>query len=143
MSNTNRKKIMCHRCGEWCGSGRKYCKPCRDAVKTESKEHSLSTKKSDAVYSKGEISNRYSLIRYHARETHLKHIKTCQNCGYSKHIEICHIKPIKHFSEQATIKEINHIDNIIGLCPNCHWEFDHGLLKLPCVDYTSVSEEVK
>jgi predicted restriction endonuclease len=25
---------------------------------------------------------------------------------------------------------VNSLDNLLGLCPNCHWEFDHGLLRL-------------
>jgi hypothetical protein len=25
---------------------------------------------------------------------------------------------------------VNSLDNLVGLCPNCHWEFDHGLLQL-------------
>jgi predicted HNH restriction endonuclease len=25
---------------------------------------------------------------------------------------------------------VNALDNLVGLCPNCHWEFDHGLLQL-------------
>ena len=31
--------------------------------------------------------------------------------------------------EDITIKEINDSSNIVLLCPNCHWEFDRGLLK--------------
>jgi predicted restriction endonuclease len=26
--------------------------------------------------------------------------------------------------------EINHIDNLVGLCPTHHWEFDAGLIDL-------------
>ena len=129
-NSSNRKRIMCFRCGCWCGSGRKYCKSCRETIKSEVKENALSATKSNVVYSKGEISNKYAKIRYHAREVHEKELKECQQCGYSKHIEICHIKPIKDFPENATIKEINDRSNIIGLCPNCHWEFDHGLLSI-------------
>lgn len=50
---------------------------------------------------------------------------SCKHCGYDKHIEICHIKPIKDFSEDSLISEVNHIDNLLPLCPNCHWEFDN------------------
>jgi len=57
-------------------------------------------------------------------------IKPCANCGYDKHVELCHIKPVSSFSETTTLKEVNSRDNIIQLCPNCHWEFDKGLLKL-------------
>ena len=54
----------------------------------------------------------------------------CAKCGYSKHIEIAHIKAVSDFDDSATITEINSIDNLIALCPNHHWEYDHGMLKL-------------
>jgi hypothetical protein len=71
-------------------------------------------------------------IRLLAR-THFKDLrsKPCANCGYDKHVELCHIKPIREFSLTSKIKDINSYDNLIQLCPNCHWEFDNGLLSLP------------
>ncbi len=56
--------------------------------------------------------------------------KQCSKCGYDKHYEICHIKAVSDFSDDSLISEINDIDNLVALCPNCHWEFDNGLLKL-------------
>ena len=55
---------------------------------------------------------------------------SCAVCGYDKHVEVAHIKSVAEFDDSATVKEINSIDNLIGLCPNHHWEYDHGLLKL-------------
>ncbi len=54
----------------------------------------------------------------------------CANCGYDKHVELAHIKPLFSFPESATIGEVNDPNNIIQLCPNCHWEFDSGSLSL-------------
>lgn len=54
----------------------------------------------------------------------------CVKCGYSKHVEIAHIKAVSYFGNSATIAEINSIDNLVALCPNHHWEYDHGILKL-------------
>ena len=42
----------------------------------------------------------------------------------------CHIKPLADFPDMATTAEINHPDNLLWLCRNHHWEFDHGLLVL-------------
>lgn len=56
--------------------------------------------------------------------------KPCHNCGYDKHVELCHIKPIRDFLPTSKIKEVNSYDNLIQLCPNCHWEFDNGLITL-------------
>ena len=54
----------------------------------------------------------------------------CAICGYNKHVEIAHIKAVSDFDDDALVSEINHPDNLIGLCPNHHWEYDNGLLKL-------------
>lgn len=54
----------------------------------------------------------------------------CACCAYTKHVELCHIIPITEFSDDSTLGEINHIDNVVQLCRNCHWEMDNGLLQL-------------
>lgn len=62
----------------------------------------------------------------------------CSVCGYDKHIEVAHIKSVSSFSGNALIYEINDISNLIGLCPNHHWEFDNGLLD---IDFNAVMEQ--
>ena len=57
--------------------------------------------------------------------------KPCQKCGFSHHSELCHIKAIKDFDDNATLGEINNPSNIVVLCPNCHWLFDNKKLVLP------------
>ena len=54
----------------------------------------------------------------------------CKVCGYNKHAQVCHKKSIADFPMEALIGEINALDNLIALCPNCHWEFDHDFLEL-------------
>ena len=54
----------------------------------------------------------------------------CLVCGYSKYVEVCHKRPVAEFPGDATLDDINRLDNLIALCPNHHWEFDDGLLKL-------------
>lgn len=54
----------------------------------------------------------------------------CYVCGYSNHIEVAHIKAVSEFDDATPIAEINSIDNLIALCPNHHWEYDNGILKL-------------
>jgi hypothetical protein len=70
-------------------------------------------------------------INSHARKEYAKSGKPyiCQ-CGYTLHVEVCHVKDIKEFPDTALVKEINHIDNLVTLCRNCHWEFDHGHISL-------------
>jgi len=72
-----------------------------------------------------------------ARSQICKHAKAvkplkspCHNCGYSHHTELCHIKSVSSFPDDSLIEEINEEANLVYLCPNCHWEFDHQLLTL-------------
>jgi len=65
-------------------------------------------------------------IRNFARSW-LKHLTKlpCKNCGYDKHVELCHIKPVSSFTDETLLKEINSENNVIQLCRNCHWEMDN------------------
>ena len=103
----------------------KYCKLCR-IEKFSAKDISLL----DAKYPH-HTSARYAKVRDRARRKVINlGWLSCNQCGYDKHIEACHIKPISSYSGETMISEINREENLIALCPNCHWEFDHGLLKL-------------
>lgn len=68
----------------------------------------------------------HSHIRGFARSW-LKHLtkQPCAFCGYDKHVELAHIKPVSEFSDDAKIGQVNAESNVIQLCRNCHWEFDH------------------
>lgn len=71
-------------------------------------------------------------VRFNAHVVYNNYTKEnkCVLCNYNLHTEICHIKSVSSFSEESTISEINHIDNLVRLCPNHHWELDHGILAL-------------
>lgn len=79
-------------------------------------------------------SSKNAHIRGLAR-SNFKHLlyKPCANCGYNKHVELCHIIPISSFNKNSTIGEVNSLNNLIQLCPNCHWEFDNKLLSLSTI----------
>jgi len=64
-------------------------------------------------------------IRAKARALCNKYPNICMNCGYNKHVEVCHIHPISLFPMDAAIDEINDLSNLVLLCPNCHWELDN------------------
>ena len=49
----------------------------------------------------------------------------CAKCGYSKHVELAHIKGVSTFDDNSLLSEVNSESNIIQLCPTCHWEFDN------------------
>lgn len=120
-----KKEYFCSECGELVGVGEKYSrrKYCDDCNPNSADWDNITLKE---VKEKRQYQS-HSRIRTLARKKFLKetNISSCQHCGYDKHIEVCHIKGINEFSEDALISEINSLDNMIGLCPNCHWEFDN------------------
>jgi len=75
---------------------------------------------------------RNSRIRNLSRNLYLRSSKPkhCMACSYSTHFDVCHIKGISEFSPNATVSEVNGLDNLIALCKNHHWEFDNGILSL-------------
>jgi 5-methylcytosine-specific restriction endonuclease McrA len=74
---------------------------------------------------------RYARLRQDARRQYVQAFPyRCSRCGYDKHIEVCHKRALTSFPPDTPIAIVNSLENLIGLCPNCHWEFDHGLLQL-------------
>jgi RNA polymerase subunit RPABC4/transcription elongation factor Spt4 len=74
----------------------------------------------------------YTRIRSVARNVYNKSAKPkqCLCCGYNKHYEVAHLKPISSFSQDTPISVINDLANLVALCRNCHWELDNGMLQL-------------
>lgn len=54
----------------------------------------------------------------------------CASCGYLKHVELAHRIAISSFPNDTKLSVVNAKSNVIQLCRNCHWEFDHGYLKI-------------
>lgn len=79
-----------------------------------------------------------SLGAYHAKLRGLARVAyksyggklECLACGYKLHADVCHIKDVQDFPMTATLAEVNAKENLIALDKRCHWEFDHGYLKL-------------
>ena len=92
----------------------------------------LSETKGDLLSSRKNYQSYRSSVRKLAELSYKNSGKpmACSICGYDKHVEIAHIKAVSDFDDSATIAEINSIDNLIALCPNHHWEYDNGVLKL-------------
>ena len=111
---------------------RKYCKNCKEKGKCKTRKVDLTEEKTlEEIWKryKNYTSGRSSISR-HARKVFYENKKEnkCVICGYSKYIEVCHIKDVSKFSLNIKIKEINDISNLIALCPNHHWEFDNNML---------------
>lgn len=110
---------------------REFCDKCRYIP--------VANTKSNTKYDKEDISlkdlksNPYykSAIRNQARRLYFDNNEyKCKVCGYDKHVEVAHIKAIADFADNNMLSEINDLSNLIGLCPNHHWEFDNGHLAL-------------
>lgn len=106
----------------------RFCKECQSIgrhfmSKRGGKTYSEMTIKDFAIR-KG--ANRFDAIRGAARKV-FPDIKSrcCEECGWSRHVEVCHIKSISSFPEDTTIDKVNDPSNLKLLCPNCHWLFDH------------------
>ena len=110
------KPHNCVGCGAVLKSRRARCNSC-----SQVKDITLE----ESIYHRHHKSSAYSLVRSRARASVRGEPQVCEVCGYSKHVEVCHIKAIGDFPLSATLSQINSRDNLKILCPNCHWEFDH------------------
>lgn len=130
----NKKEKYCLSCNKvisigWCP--RKYCNDCRYTNNHPNyREWNTVTLKD---YFGGRPKYQANArIRALARDWYKKSSKPkcCCNCGFDDFYEVCHIKALKDFNRDSFITDVNHIDNLIALCPNCHWKFDNGKLSI-------------
>ena len=105
---------------------------CSQKCKTENFMKNKTIKES---LTPGERQQKFSGIRGIARNyaKYLPNKTKCQNCGYDKHVEIAHIKGISTFNEDDLLSNVNDENNLLALCPNCHWEFDNNILDLSSI----------
>jgi len=110
-----------------CGGKKdKRANVCAKCIKAQKRDKWDNLTVGEKVYTK-HLYAKFSYIRYLARTLAIEAgMTSCQKCGYDKHVEICHLKAVASYPPDTKISEINHISNLISLCPNCHWEMDHG-----------------
>ena len=124
-------------------SPRKYCDSCLKMVKVENGTKNVWHNFEPIPFeeqTKADVKRRNhnsymwwsNHVNAHARKVYKESGRAyeCKHCGYNLHVNICHVKDIKDFPDTALVKEINDPDNLVALCKNHHWEFDHGILKL-------------
>jgi hypothetical protein len=123
-----KKQGKCKSCDLAISASRTYCDGCYKDRKNNldldgrsKKEIESHTKSSSA---------KYSVIATHARKKYLNILTKCMCCNYTRHVEVCHIKSVRSFPDSALLKDINSPENIVILCPNCHWELDHKMLMI-------------
>ena len=117
----------------WCKCGKKikksaeFCRPCYNEI------YGIHNKsKGDLIKARSNWWTARVPIAKHARKVYLNSGKSleCALCKYNLYVEICHIKPVSEFRDTDILADINSIDNLVALCPNHHWEFDNGKIKL-------------
>lgn len=108
----------------------KYCENCDTKVKRRAAKILNLTKGS--IFTSRSWQAARSLIQSNARKIFKIANPTmkCLICNYTNHVEVAHIKSVSSFPGDTKISEINNINNLIGLCPNHHWEYDHGVIDL-------------
>ena len=100
---------------------RRYCDEC----------HPNQRNWNEITYGETKAKRKYQIhsrIRELARTAyrHSGKPSVCEACGYDTHVVIHHKKPIGEHSDDASIAEINSIENLMCLCPNHHWEIHNG-----------------
>lgn len=128
-TNVKKVEIKCRDCNKLISLGWSGKKLCEDCKIPESYKKTLK-----------ELRKQYGTFQFNAkvrglaRSNYFKYNKKnevkCAICGYKLHVDVCHIKPVKDFSEDCFLSEVNDIKNLTALCKNHHWEFDNGHIKL-------------
>ena len=111
----------------------KYCDECK-----RKKRFNKINKTDYTTLTLQELKLKYGTFQYHAkiRGNARSNYKlsgkplACFSCGYSLHVDICHIKDVNKFAMTSLVSEVNDINNLIALDKRCHWEFDNGYLIL-------------
>jgi hypothetical protein len=112
-----------------------FCRQCKDLGRHFGRAHQgkLITEITIKEYcsKKRSGANRFDNIRHRAKKmfSNLK-LEKCTKCNWPHHVEVCHIKAISKFPEETLVSEVNKKENLVLLCPNCHWLYDNNLLKL-------------
>ena len=118
--------IQCSRCSTLLikNQGKKLCSDCKNTKNIQK----LTLQEAKERYSN--IHNRHSCIVQYSRKIYnaSNKPKFCIICQYKIHYDVCHIKAINLFEESTLISEINNIDNLIAVCPNHHWEYNHKMM---------------
>jgi len=130
-----RNCLLCNNSIPTALSTKKYCAKCQDKYRNCEFIFNLSRFKLITI---GELRNKYQVYQMHAkircwaRRLYGNYNKSlsCKICNYNLYCEVCHIKPVSQFKDSDNIYDVNHIDNLVVLCPNHHWEFDNGYISL-------------
>src|SRR5690606_12972111 len=89
--------------------GRTYCKEC---YKNRITPLDISHKTIGEIKSESDciVTNKSKIRKDSKQILKYKNIcKKCFTCDFNRHLEICHIKPLKEFKDSSTLAEVNDI----------------------------------
>lgn len=123
-----RKEWYCKVCNISTTYKRKYCQSCYETVYLYDGTETLGAFRQIS----GSRNAYHTTVRQKARKAAdaAGLLSSCCICGYSLCVQACHLRPVSDFPETALLAEVNSPANLIGLCPNHHWELDNGHLVL-------------
>lgn len=106
---------------------------CRDCAIRRSEARDLGNQTLEQIHNQLNAKGKHpswknSVVRSHCRMVNAQRPKSCEICGYSKHVEMAHRTPLRDFPSTATLGEVNRPENVRIFCRNHHWEFDNGML---------------
>ena len=147
VSEVKKKKFCNHSCSSSYSNQKRFktkknraCRECGGVIHRHAKllcrkcidNKFLQTTKGELKSRRNSYQSFRSSVRNHAQKVFEESGQRaeCIVCSYTQHIDVAHIRAVSDFPDEATFKEINSLDNLVALCPNHHWEFDHGVLKL-------------
>lgn len=123
----NEKKIKLCECGN-VKTGK--AKKCIECIKNNLGNKTLQEIIGGRKYTVTLLHQIRSMARKILNQEKVKQCNLCNHNEFKDVLEVCHIKGIMKFSLDTKIKEINHIDNLIWLCPSHHRLFDKDLIKM-------------
>jgi 5-methylcytosine-specific restriction endonuclease McrA len=123
-----RQKVVCPKCDKKISNNATMCQACRNEMAAQ--QSGAATKGDIKRLRKGYQSYRNRIRQHAVRGKGLQGPRKCFRCGYHHYVEVAHKKAVASFPASSTLSEINHPSNLVFLCPNCHWEFDHGMFVL-------------
>jgi ribosomal protein L37AE/L43A len=129
--NKSTKNYFCKICNTTIAPRQKRCNDCKLKVKgNDGKYYNANEITKDLVSTTD--TQKYRRIRDQARKIAKQAglIQTCFKCNYFIHVECAHKNGIETFSDNTLLSDINCIENLIGFCRNCHWEFDNHLFTI-------------
>jgi RNA polymerase subunit RPABC4/transcription elongation factor Spt4 len=124
---TPKRKMQktCKHCKSLIPNQYTYCQSCISDNKHLRGKKAIKDKTLSEIMYGNKRASVYGAVRHHAKYVLKERVNVCEKCGYNKHVEVCHKKPIFAFEPSTLISKINDSSNLILLCPNCHWEFDN------------------